>query len=443
MSTGDKHLLVPAACPAMHPVQGGLSPTGRVLLILLDVAVITAVLPLAFYIRSAAELVGPRLWQYRHAYLLLAVLHVLLLGLVGTYKRRFRSYWQVFGRIACGATLAGCLAAAFLYIFRMRWGSFPSGGLLIAFGLTVLGLFSLHALILSWADAVRRRVVLVGSDSQADVFTRGKRVETLRTDHLEDLANYPEFDEIILCKRIHDERTLNLLLHLLQQLKTDVYFAPSLYARLLSDGFNGNGRARFLATFIGRKTDVQEFLMRALDVVGSSVLLGITAPAWLLIACAIKLSSPGPVFYTQDRAGKDGRVFTLYKFRTMRCGPAPRSSFTPARRNDPRVPPLGRFLRRTRLDELPQVINILRGEMSLVGPRPENLKRIQQHRVLQGIRLAVRPGLTGLAQIRSLYDVHPRHKIRYDYLYIQRRSVQLNLYILWRTIPVVLAGRGQ
>jgi len=427
----------------MHPAQGGLSAAGRLSLILLDVAVVTAVLPLAFYLRSAAELVGPRLWQYRHAYLLLAVLHVLLLGLVGTYKRRFRSYWQVFSRIACGAALAGCLAAALLYVFRMRWGSFPTGGLLIAFGLTVLGLFSLHVPILSWTDAVRRRVVLVGSDSQADLFTRRKRTDIFRVERLEDLADYPEFDEVILCKRIHDERTLNLLLHLLQQLKTDIYFAPSLYARLLSDGFNGNGRARFLATFIGRKTDLQESLMRALDVVGSILLLVVTAPAWPFIALAIKLSGPGPVFYAQDRAGKDGRVFTLYKFRTMRCGPAPRSSFAPARRNDPRVTPVGGFLRRTRLDELPQVINVLRGEMSLVGPRPENLKRIRQHRALQGLRLAVRPGLTGLAQIRSLYDVHPRHKIRYDYLYIQRRSVQLNLYILWRTIPVVLAGHGQ
>lgn len=427
----------------MHQAQGGLSPTGRVLLILLDVTVVTAVLPLAFYIRSAAELVGPRLWQYRHAYLLLAVLHVVLLGLVGTYKRRFRSYWQVFSKIACGATLAGCLAAAFLYVFRMRWGAFPTGGLIIAFGSTVLGLFSLHALILGWADAVRRRVVVVGSDGQADLFIRGKRTDMFHVERLEDLTDYPEFDEVILCKRIHDERTLNLLLHFLQQLKTDIYFAPSLYARLLSDGFNGNGRARFLATFIGRKTDVQESLMRALDVVGSLLLLGVTAPAWPFIALAVKLSGPGPVFYAQDRAGKDGRVFTLYKFRTMRCGPAPRSSFAPARRNDPRVTPVGGFLRRTRLDELPQVINVLRGEMSLVGPRPENLKRIRQHRVLQGLRLAVRPGLTGLAQIRSLYDVHPRHKIRYDYLYIQRRSVQLNLYILWRTIPVVLAGHGQ
>jgi lipopolysaccharide/colanic/teichoic acid biosynthesis glycosyltransferase len=412
-------------------------------LILLDVAVVTAILPLAFYIRSATELVGPRLWEYRHAYLLMAVLHVLLLGLVGTYKRRFRSYWQVFMRLSCGAALAGCLAVVFLYIFRMRWGSFPTGGLLIAFGATVLGLFGLHALILSWADAVQRRVVLVGSDSQADIFTRGKRIQTLRTERLEDLADYPKFDEVILCDRIHDERTLNLLLHLLQQLKTDVYFAPSLYARLLSDGLNGNGQARFLATFVGRKTDLQESLMRVLDVGGGILLLMVTAPAWPLVALAVRLSGPGPVFYTQDRAGKDGRVFTLYKFRTMRCGTASRSVLTPARENDPRVTRIGRFLRRTRLDELPQVINVLRGEMSLVGPRPENLKRIQQHRVLQGLRLAVRPGLTGLAQIRSLYDVHPRHKIRYDYLYIQRRSVQLNLYILWRTIPVVLAGRGQ
>ena len=95
------------------------------------------------------------------------------------------------------------------------------------------------------------------------------------------------------------------------------------------------------------------------------------------------------------------------------------------------------------MDELPQLINILKGQMSLVGPRPENISRVNTHKALRGLRLAVKPGLTGLAQIQSYYDLHPRHKIKYDFLYIQRRSFALNLYILAKTIPVVLGRKGQ
>jgi lipopolysaccharide/colanic/teichoic acid biosynthesis glycosyltransferase len=120
-----------------------------------------------------------------------------------------------------------------------------------------------------------------------------------------------------------------------------------------------------------------------------------------------------------------------------------KSGFLPAIETDPRVTKVGRLLRRLRLDELPQLFNILCGQMSLVGPRPENLCRVGEHKALQELRLAVKPGLTGLAQVRSFYDLHPKHKIKYDYLYIQRRSLLLNLYILAKTIPVVLLMKGQ
>ena len=118
------------------------------------------------------------------------------------------------------------------------------------------------------------------------------------------------------------------------------------------------------------------------------------------------------------------------------------SGLAPACQDDPRVTKLGKWLRMTRLDELPQLLNVIKGEMSLVGPRPENLYRVEHHKHLQGLRLAVRPGITGLAQIRSYYDLRPKHKIKYDFLYIQRRSLLLNLYILTKTIPVIFLRKG-
>lgn len=185
-----------------------------------------------------------------------------------------------------------------------------------------------------------------------------------------------------------------------------------------------------------------EFFLRMLDVVGSVAILALTWPVMLAAAVAIKLSSPGAVLYQQERVGKDGKLFSLHKFRTMIPDAEKNVGPVWAAKDDARVTPVGRILRRTRLDELPQLFNILKGDMSLVGPRPERPFFVERHKALQGVRLAVKPGLTGLAQVRAFYDLKPAHKVKYDYLYIQRRSLLLNIYILLQTIPVLFAKKG-
>jgi lipopolysaccharide/colanic/teichoic acid biosynthesis glycosyltransferase len=185
-----------------------------------------------------------------------------------------------------------------------------------------------------------------------------------------------------------------------------------------------------------------EFLIRLLDIVGSLAILVLSLPGIIVSALLIKITSAGPIFYKQERVGQGGRHFTLYKFRTMINDAEKHIGPVLATKDDDRVTPVGRILRRMRVDELPQVYNILRGDMSLVGPRPERPFFIERHEALQGARLAVKPGLTGLAQVRSFYDLKPAHKVKYDYLYIQKRSVFLNLYILLQTIPVIFAKKG-
>ncbi len=185
-----------------------------------------------------------------------------------------------------------------------------------------------------------------------------------------------------------------------------------------------------------------EFLIRLLDIVGSLILLLLSLPVMMVAGVLIKITSAGPVFYKQERVGQGGRLFTLYKFRTMIDNAEKRMGPVWASRDDDRVTPVGRILRRMHLDELPQLLNTLRGDMSLVGPRPERPFFVERHQALQGVRLAVKPGLTGLAQVRSYYDLKPAHKAKYDYLYIQNRCLLLNLYILLQTIPAVFAKKG-
>jgi lipopolysaccharide/colanic/teichoic acid biosynthesis glycosyltransferase len=185
-----------------------------------------------------------------------------------------------------------------------------------------------------------------------------------------------------------------------------------------------------------------ELLIRLLDIAGSLAILFFALPVMLIAGLLVKLTSRGPILYRQERVGQGGRVFTLYKFRTMIDGAEKHVGPVLASRDDDRVTAVGRILRRMRLDELPQLYNILRGDMSLVGPRPERPYFVERHRALQGLRLAVKPGLTGLAQVRSFYDLKPAHKVRYDYLYIQNRSLLLNIYILLQTIPTLFTRKG-
>lgn len=193
---------------------------------------------------------------------------------------------------------------------------------------------------------------------------------------------------------------------------------------------------------VAKASRTVEFLIRLLDITGSLFILICAFPAMFITAVAIKLTSRGPVLYRQERVGRSGEVFELYKFRTMIEDAERHVGPVWASKDDDRVTPVGRILRRTRLDELPQLYNILCGHMSLVGPRPERPFFVQRHKALQGVRLAVKPGLTGLAQIRSFYDLKPAHKVKYDYLYIQKRSLLLNIYILLQTVPVLFTKQG-
>ena len=182
--------------------------------------------------------------------------------------------------------------------------------------------------------------------------------------------------------------------------------------------------------------------MRVFDLVVACAILALSWPIMLVAALTIKLTSRGPVIYRQERVGRRGEVFTLYKFRTMVDGAEDATGPVWSSSHDPRVTTAGYALRSARIDELPQLFNVFRGDMSLVGPRPERPFFVDRYKALQGVRLTVRPGITGLAQIRASYDLKPEHKRRYDVLYIRHRSVLLNAYILLQTIPAVLLRRG-
>jgi len=196
---------------------------------------------------------------------------------------------------------------------------------------------------------------------------------------------------------------------------------------------------------------------RALDIVLSSFGLVASAPLWALIACAVKLEDGGPVFYAQERVGRCGHGFHALKFRSMRPDAEVLTGAIQARANDPRVTRIGNILRATAMDELPQLWNILRGDMSFVGPRalrPGEIETESGGRMVRledvpgfDCRITVRPGLTGLAQIYARRDVPRRHKFRYDRVYVARRSwtldVRLILLSFWISFLGTWEARGR
>jgi lipopolysaccharide/colanic/teichoic acid biosynthesis glycosyltransferase len=181
---------------------------------------------------------------------------------------------------------------------------------------------------------------------------------------------------------------------------------------------------------------------RVLDLALILLAAPLLVPLMALIALAIALESPGGVFYRQTRLGQGGRHFVLLKFRTMRVDAESESGPTLAAPADPRATALGRVLRRLRLDELPQLWNVVRGEMSLVGPRPERpeLAGMFSHEPGFGHRCLLKPGLTGLAQLVGGYTAGPKDKLQCDLLYLTSRSIPLDLRLLWRTLLALLRG---
>jgi exopolysaccharide biosynthesis polyprenyl glycosylphosphotransferase len=204
-----------------------------------------------------------------------------------------------------------------------------------------------------------------------------------------------------------------------------------------------------------RETNIgtwNSLVKRFMDIIGGLIGIVVGAPLMLVIAILIRIDSPGPVIFKQKRIGRGGRAFVVYKFRTMRVGAEEEqqklSSLNEADgplfkiRNDPRHTRIGRWLRRISLDELPQLLNVLRGERSLVGPRPPMASEVQHYQDWHKQRLQVSPGLTGLWQVSGRSELPFDEQCMLDIYYIENWSPWLDLWIMVKTIPTVLLARG-
>jgi Undecaprenyl-phosphate glucose phosphotransferase len=274
------------------------------------------------------------------------------------------------------------------------------------------------------------------------------------TSDLIELYKSASFDKVIIALPHSAEARLLDLLRRLRRLPVDIVLAPDLMGFNAAEQEAAEVAGLKLLSLANRPIrEPQRVLKAAMDILTASAALVLLSPLLLSIAAAIKLDSPGPVLFRQRRHGLGDRLFDVFKFRSMRCDMSDHAGVNQTKRNDPRVTKVGAFLRRTSLDELPQLLNVLRGEMSLVGPRPHSPymligdKRHYEIVSEYSFRHRVKPGITGLAQVsgcRGAVDTADQLKARIDLdlYYIDHWSLWLDVKILCRTAAVCFSGNN-
>ncbi len=345
----------------------------------------------------------------------------------GVYHERFQSTLLLLGRTLYGLLRGLLCGVAFIYIFRTKWNLFPSSVFVFSFLIIILFVCPVKIIIYKLSGGIARKVFFI---------------EDAQLDNIDALLGVKNIDEVVIATKSIDKNSLLYLIKFCEVNKAKLSIMPQLYDEILVSRINGKDELLYMLP-VYLQNNQEEWLIRISDIFIAIILLILSLPIMLISVILIKIDSSGPIIYKQKRIGLNGKEFTLYKFRSMVSGAEQFSRPEWVSLNDDtRVTGAGRFLRRARIDELPQLFNVLKGDMSLVGPRPEAVYRVKQHRALQGIRLSVRPGLTGLAQIEGTYHTKPKHKIRYDLVYIHNRSVLLNLKLIVKTVFIVCSREG-
>ncbi len=318
-------------------------------------------------------------------------------------------------------------------------------------GLNVVG-----AIRMDRDDPAAERTLRPGSEGDGLAFGGAAPVLTLTTAASRSITELPRLidelgvQDVLIALGSEDHEALFQVLHLCDGKSVSLKLVPDFYTII-------GGMARTEHIYGLPLIEVlpepmpawEQSTKRLLDVLFSAVVLLGGLPVWLFVAALIRLTSPGPSIYRQQRVGQHGRTFTMYKFRTMRRDAEAATGPVWAREDDPRYTPIGRFLRKTRLDEAPQLWNVLRNEMSLVGPRPERpffVEQLAEEIPLYRRRHRVKPGITGWAQVKWKYDESledVRQKVKYDLFYIENMSLRMDLKILFRTFRTAVGGSGR
>lgn len=424
----------------------------KVIILVVDLFLIFASYILAFLIKFDGELPAFNFVPFLNAspYILIAAIIYLDMYKVLSFFRK--SVYDVLKSIGLVAALLGITTIAVTYM--LQGFSFPRTVLVLAPVIQgiLLGTFNVGLLYLRRHMLGRKNVMIVCAGHDAsDVLVRKiesfMKNDKIRKELVLDLSQQKiilrrikDMDEIYLSSDIPAEFKAEIIRRCMGG-KQVIYVVPQLFEISLINAkfMHLDDTPAFMVDILGFTAE-QAFVKRMFDIAFSLAAIVVLSPLMLLTAALIKITSKGPVFYLQERMTKDNRCFTLVKFRTMRQDAEDLTGPVLSEVNDSRVTPPGRILRRTRIDELPQFFNVLKGDMSIVGPRPERPFFVEQfiHDLPEyEHRFSVKAGITGYAQIFGNYGTSPEDKLRYDLMYIRNYSLLLDIKLILQTIRVL------
>lgn len=450
------------------------------LLAMLEVALLTLCVKLASQLRYIADepsLIGFSEYVWPRA-LLFALVIAAGMAALGLYQAHLRETWfGLLARQAVGFVFGGIALIVIYYVFPLAYIGRSVFGIALVFGFVVIAAFRVVFTRLVDTEALKRRVLVLGAGRRAALILQRMRRRSDRRGF--SIVGFVRMGEEAVV--VPEDRLLVLdgpLRVWAQRLEIDeIVVGPDdrrdgLPMEALLDCKQAGVAITDLATFFERESGKVKLSLiepswlvfsdgfdssplrlavkRVFDVVTALIVLALTWPLMLLVALAIRLESGKgqPILYRQERVGERGEVFALAKFRSMRTDAERDGVARWATKNDDRVTRVGRIIRKTRLDELPQLVNVLRGEMSLVGPRPERPQFVQElaEKIrYYNLRHSVKPGLAGWAQLRYPYGASEEdatEKLKYDLFYVKNHNLLFDLMILIQTVEVVLFGRG-
>lgn len=300
------------------------------------------------------------------------------------------------------------------------------------------------------------KLVIIGSNEDEIADIESKITSSLREFDLK-LADHVIYDdkhavrsiirnysEVLICPSVPDNKKADIILYC-ARMNTVAYLVPQFYEIALYESrlINFNDLMVFMLDRLGLSFE-QRLVKRLFDIVVSLIALIVSSPFMIISMILVKITSPGPVIYRQERVTIDNTPYYIYKLRTMRTDAEHHTGPVISGKNDPRVTGIGRFLRRSKLDEVPQFVNVLFGDMSVVGPRSERpvfVEQFQKEIPAYSQRFAVKAGITGLAQVAGSYDTSPDDKLRYDLLYIKNYSILQDIKIILQTVHAVFTPK--
>ena len=426
----------------------------KVAIVLVDLVLINAAYIFAFLLKFNFDLPDFNFAPYMEAMPFITVAALVYLDIYGLLKFYRKTLYDAVISVFFVVFLLGITTVAITY-FKQGF-SFPRSVLMTAPIIQFILLLSWKAFIL-WVSkriSQKAKMLIVGTPDDIDHVVGKVRLSAevlnIKINHITTSTNINdikykmrEVSEVMICPGVSSELKMEIMSYCMANKKI-AYIVPQLFEISLVNSrmVQFEDMPALMVDGIGLTIE-QRFFKRIFDIVISSVGIILSSPIMIIAAITVKFTSKGPIFYSQERVTLRNKIFKIFKFRTMRVDAEEETGPVISGENDPRVTKVGGFLRKYRVDELPQLFNVLLGEMSFVGPRSERPYFVDQFsKEIPGYihRSNVKAGLTGFAQVFGSYDTTPEDKLRYDLIYIRNYSLLLDIKLIMQTLKVVLTG---